>query len=82
MTTRLPISQCPYCGQRLDAASPADHSDAVPAPGDFTVCIICASPLVFDRKLRVRKPKPGEVPADCEGLDLVMRAVRSLDRRQ
>lgn len=43
---RLPPQRCPLCDHRLDAASALD-SDAAPTPGDLTVCISCASPLVF-----------------------------------
>ena len=75
----MPACRCPYCDILLDAATPAE-GDAVPEPGDLSVCIKCASPLVFDDKLILRKPWPGEL-ADSPQLDAMMRVVRSLDRR-
>lgn len=79
--TRVPTCRCPYCDTLLDAATPAE-GDAVPEPGDLSVCIKCASPLVFDGHLRLRKPYLGELASPSHPqLDVVMRAVRSLDRR-
>jgi len=75
----VPKCRCPYCDTLLDAASPA-KGDAVPEPGDASVCIKCASPLVFDKDLRLRKPLPGEV-SNSPALDVVMRVIRSIDRR-
>lgn len=50
----LPGSPCPYCKKYLDLATQVGGVGG-PAPGDFTVCIDCANPLVFcdDLSLRV-----------------------------
>ncbi len=82
-TTRLPESLCPYCGQRFDAATAADpnKSDAVPEPGDITVCIGCASILVFNKNLTVSVPGRREINV-TEEIRIAQRAVRMLDRRK
>jgi hypothetical protein len=84
--TRVPASPCPYCGKRLDSAMAADpqHPDATPDPGDLSICISCASPLVFTAKLTLRKPFPGEIPQGpvrYPAFDRAVRAMRALDRR-
>ena len=81
--TRTPECRCPYCGKILDRASATPGSPgAAPEPGDLTVCIECASPLVFDEALRVRKPWPGEVDISDPELARVIHAIRSRDRRK
>lgn len=54
-TSRLPVSQCPTCETRLDAAS---HSVAAPQPGDFSICIKCGALLQFRPDLIVRLASP------------------------
>lgn len=44
--------KCPVCGHMLDAATRLEEDDAVPAPGDLTVCIQCVSPLTFTEDMR------------------------------
>lgn len=63
--------------------------DAVPEAGAASVCISCASILVFDETLRLRKPYPGEIetafakdPIFVRDIRRVQRLVRSLDRRK
>lgn len=44
----LPISVCPSCGYRMDAATAVDAADpARPRPGDYSICLDCGSILVF-----------------------------------
>jgi hypothetical protein len=52
----LPISFCPNCKHQLDRATSTTQKGAFPVPGDFTVCIDCASVLVFTQDLYLRKP--------------------------
>ena len=81
--TRLPEDRCPHCDAKLDAASSA--TGATPSPGDLTVCIHCALPLIFDSDCRLCVM----TPADMRRLDLetagelrrYMAAVRQTDRR-
>jgi hypothetical protein len=41
------ILSCPVCNKQLDASTPVGHR-AKPKPGDGSVCIYCATILVFD----------------------------------
>lgn len=40
---------CPHCGHRLDTVTAVDGISAppVPQPGDLTICLYCATPLIF-----------------------------------
>jgi hypothetical protein len=53
MTTRVPETNCPACGKAFNAATAA-VGDAVPKPGDWTLCIECGVVLTFDPTLRPR----------------------------
>jgi hypothetical protein len=53
MTTRLSESNCPACGKGFNAATAA-VGDAVPKPGDWTLCIECGVVLAFDETLMPR----------------------------
>lgn len=82
--TRTPACRCPYCGHNLDAAMSGNpkNPDAVPKPGDVSVCISCASVLVFKPDLTLRgELYPGEVPIN-EVIRRAQQAVRMLDRRK
>lgn len=49
-------SACPYCGYEFDAAtSLSGNKNATPAPGDITICIACASIMMFEDYPDVRK---------------------------
>lgn len=63
-TTRLPAQACPVCKYTLDAATDP-KSNAQPAPGDATVCINCASFLMFGEGLTLREMSLEEV-ANCD----------------
>lgn len=52
-TTDLPGSLCRRCGKALDAAS--GSGDAVPTPGDVSVCMYCGTLAVFTDELRLRE---------------------------
>lgn len=47
-SVRMPPCACPKCQARLDAATDAAGGDAVPKPGDLTICIHCTAVLQFD----------------------------------
>lgn len=82
--TRHTESRCPCCDHKLDAASSPDV--ATPKPGDFSVCISCASLLVFVGGLKFRAMTVGEFDElDVQTknkLRLFQRAVRGVDRRE
>lgn len=62
-TTQLAATDaCPFCRHTLDAATAGpSNPDAVPKPGDVTVCIECGAVLLFDDGLKVRGPTPEEL---------------------
>lgn len=81
-TLRLPVDHCPWCGYRFDATSGVAH-DNTPSPGDFTVCISCASVLQFGVDLKVN-PIADSVWTATPEADLLRRAraaVQQMDRR-
>ena len=52
-TAKMAICVCPVCRKRLDAASSATGSKALPLPGDIIICIGCAAILEFGPGLAV-----------------------------
>jgi hypothetical protein len=66
---RMPPATCPACQATLDAATDSAGGDAVPKPGDLTICIHCTEVLQFDAE-RV----PVQVaPATLAALDVKTR---------
>lgn len=60
--------KCPACGREIDAASNIDPqgNGSMPGPGDLSICIGCATPLVFtdDYGLRLATEEEAkEIPA-------------------
>jgi hypothetical protein len=80
-TTRVPVSPCPTCRAPNDAAMDAD-GEARPVPGDLTVCVQCATVVVYDDELQLQLPSPDLVlDADTKvALDRIVRAVQLLRR--
>jgi hypothetical protein len=80
--TRLEPSPCPWCGKLNDAATGLGETG--PRPGDFSVCLTCAQPLVFDETLRTRAMTMDEfreLPEQGQSMvRLYLRAVRAIDR--
>ena len=62
-TTPKPADDaCPFCGTLLNAATAGPmNPDAVPDPGDWTICIKCAGVLTFTDDLRVRELTDAEL---------------------
>jgi hypothetical protein len=89
VTTRLTETWCPWCEHRLDAATGTDDEPHSPEPGDLSICIMCASILMFDQELIPQKISEDErrqilleQPDLVEALDRAQRIVRLVDRRQ
>lgn len=59
-TTHLLGDYCPGCGKRIDAATSID-GEASPTPGDVTVCAFCASVLMFEPGLSLRRVSDQEL---------------------
>jgi hypothetical protein len=51
----MPNSECPKCGKKLDGATGLNGA-TVPRKDDWSVCIYCGLPLVFDEMLRLVVP--------------------------
>jgi transcriptional regulator with XRE-family HTH domain len=90
-TYRLQKAQCPWCEHPLDAATsvPADREERNPEPGDLTVCLECASLLMFDQGLIPQKVSEDErrkilleQPDLVKTIASAERAARSIDRRR
>lgn len=45
--TRLPEQACPVCSHKLDSHTLLFEAHVAPSPGDFSVCIQCATILSF-----------------------------------
>lgn len=87
VTYRLQKAQCPWCEHRLDAAIRTDGEEGSPKPGDLTVCLACASLLMFDQGLIPQKVSEDErrkilleQPDLVETLASAERAARSFNR--
>jgi hypothetical protein len=59
--SRVPATHCPECGYRMDGATAADQENAMPAPGDVSVCLNCGQLLTFEDAMTLRKPKREEI---------------------
>jgi hypothetical protein len=77
ITHAIPDMLCPACGHHFTHAAPADDSTTAPEPGDITVCIRCASLMVFGDDMRLRLPTPAE-DAECRAMSDVMEATQAI----
>jgi hypothetical protein len=70
---KMDKSTCCECGHELDGAC----GSAKPSPGDFSLCLGCASLNVFDGNLHLRAPTPGEMldAAANKGIQSLRRAI-------
>jgi hypothetical protein len=63
-TGRMPPRFCPVCFLLLTANTNLTSKDK-PEPGDFTVCIKCASVLRFDGKMDLELSSLMAIPVAC-----------------
>jgi hypothetical protein len=47
--------KCPACGYQIDASTSMFEDDAKPGPGDLSACLECATALIFDDDMTLRK---------------------------
>jgi hypothetical protein len=81
-TPRLPLSRCPHCGAKHDAASVLQQGEIPqPQPGDFSVCFGCGEVLTYDRRLRLQRVAASTLaamePEEAANLRETQEAVRS-----
>lgn len=82
----VPKSKCPYCDKEHDGASSPEG--ATPNPGDYCICIWCASMLKFGDNMELLPVSKYEMNTlnnehseFMAKMRLMQRAVRSMDRR-
>jgi hypothetical protein len=71
-TIDTPADKCSSCGYRFNATTDLT-GDAVPRPGDYSICIKCGHLMVFNDDLRLREPTDAEiveVAGDPQMLDM------------
>jgi hypothetical protein len=74
MTTSPIVATCPWCGHSHELAT-SIHGDAVPEPGDITLCMSCGEWSIFsDSAGTLRKPTDAEFSEI--GTDKNMQAMR------
>lgn len=56
------------------------QGDRRPSPGDFMVCLTCATVLVLDAARKVRLPTDAEL-AEAEANPTLLRAVKAIEER-
>jgi len=54
-------SICPYCQNKLSAATGLRETDQAPDEGALTVCLYCGELLIFNADLTLRKPTQEEL---------------------
>jgi hypothetical protein len=60
LTTRYAETRCPWCGKRVDAATPMEKP-LIPKPNDLGVCLGCGGTMIFGQDLRPRAPTAREL---------------------
>jgi hypothetical protein len=77
LTTRHNPAWCPQCFTILDASTCMTSSDAKPEPGDFTICIGCASVLLFTPQMDLELSSLEAIPTHSRmGFARVVQAVK------
>ena len=60
MKSRLKTTTCPACGYPITASTAIGSPPVEPQPGDASICLACASLLIFTVDLGLREPSPEE----------------------
>lgn len=68
---------CPACAAALDAAAMIDGEDP-PEPGDATVCLYCAAPLLYGPNLRLQALSGADLEAMPAGDRRAIQDVQAL----
>lgn len=75
---------CPTCDAQLDEAASVD-GDFIPKPGDYTICVYCASYLIYKKNMSLRELTAIEISewADKERAELthIRRVVEGINRK-
>lgn len=84
-TTKTEETSCPVCGMKIGAAT-STEGDHRPKAGDLSVCLYCATPLVFTEGLKLRKMTDLDLLAlpfsELRAVRSAQTVVRAYQRRQ
>ena len=69
---------CPYCGHKFNRQAGVETNDK-PKAGDVSLCIKCGGVLIFNKKLRMRRPTAKELK-EVAGLPDTQRAIAAWRR--
>lgn len=77
MSPFLKKDNCPNCKMAIDHATSLDNSSALPAHGDYSLCIECGCILIYNKKMNVIKANGSELlDLTSEDYSLLLRAQR------
>ena len=76
---RVPLAHCPTCNHKLDAASNPED-DRPPAPGDATICIKCATVLIYLPDMSLRLATQEEINLCGRDMPQIVRAIKELHK--
>jgi len=76
---RVPAHNCPVCNHILDAASHPEH-DKPPAPEDATICIKCATVLIYNADMSLRVAQQNEIDMCGPGMPEIIRAIKEIHK--
>jgi uncharacterized protein YehS (DUF1456 family) len=73
LSSRIEVDHCPYCGYKCDAVTCIEKEGAFPRSGDITMCLNCGKGLIFDERLKMRRPTVEELEVMLKN-NLLLRA--------
>lgn len=77
VTTVMPKSLCPGCGDAPDMAT-STTEPAAPEPGDFSICLNCGTILRFDTELRVQRATDADFRQAPEVILMLIKRLRQI----
>jgi len=81
---RLPLSPCPKCGYKNDAATPCNEvadENMRPRPDDISVCLGCATVLQFNPDMTTRAVELDDIPGISNDTKFQVRWLQQTIRR-
>ena len=81
---RLPLSPCPKCGYKTDAATPCNEiaeENSRPRPDDISVCLGCATVLQFNSDMTTRAVELDDIPGISDDTKFQVRRIQQTMRK-
>lgn len=82
---RLPLSPCPKCGYKNDAATLCDEfvtdENSRPRPDDISVCLGCATVLQFNSDMTTRTVELDDIPGIDDDTKFQVRRIQQTMRK-